>query len=118
MFGCKLGNNREQPRLDKLIPLRKAAKGWAAKMQSEEYLNLQREDRPATAMQPLKISARVFIHAAEKEFDGRALKFNFLVKDGLIAEAHIQSYPHGIWSEMEDRLREVEFEEWGQIIQS
>jgi lipoate-protein ligase A len=88
------------------------AKEIEKELASEEFLSLHEERDEPNSLRVLKISARAFIHADEMEFDGVKLKGNFLVSNGLIQEAIIESEPASLLGFMQNNLRGAPLKEW------
>lgn len=78
---------------------------------SEEFLGLHEQGPP----RPLKISARVQIHADELEGHGARVRLSFYVREGIIEEARLESEPPQNWREWQDRLRHVLFSNWREV---
>jgi lipoate-protein ligase A len=88
------------------------AKEIEKELASEEFLSMHEERDEPNSLRVLKISARAFIHADEMEFDGVKLKGNFLVSNGLIQEAIIESEPASLLGFMQNNLRGAPLKEW------
>lgn len=84
----------------------------AQRLASTESLRLHAENGPVAPMKSLKISARVFIHAAEAEVDGRPVEASFRVREGIIEEARIESPDETRWPALEAAVRGVPFKTW------
>lgn len=97
-------------------PLTPAEAGYAhqiaARLTSAEYLNLHNDNGPVAPLKSLKISARVFIRAAEVVVNGYQIRASFQVGDDLIEAARLESDPAQRWTELEAQLRGVPFKEW------
>lgn len=79
-----------------------------ARLRSAEFLNLSR----ATAVKPLKISARVSIRFEQIELDGRQIRANLVVRDGVIENALLESDSPQPWGDLQSRLSGVPFSDW------
>lgn len=88
----------------------------ARQMASAEYLSLHSENGAAAPMQSLKISARVFIQAAEAEIGGRNVRGSFRVREGIIEEARLEPGNDGVLARAAAALRGVPFSEWQQHV--
>jgi lipoate-protein ligase A len=92
------------------------ARHVAARMASAEYLNLHREKGEVAPMDSLKISANIFIRAAEVRLNGRTIRASFQVDDDRIAAARFESMPPQNWQKHEKALRGMPFEEWEKFL--
>lgn len=92
----------------------------AERLVSEEYLNLHREGmtEPIPLMQSLKISAGVYIRAAEATKNGHRIHASFRVRDDMIEEARLESKLQQRWNEEEAALKGVRFKDWQQCLTS
>jgi hypothetical protein len=88
------------------------ARQVAARLTSVEYLNLHNGKDRVAPLKSLKISARVFIRAAEVVVNGYQIRASFRVCDDLIEAARLESEPTQRWTELEAQLRGVPFKEW------
>ncbi len=82
---------------------------------SRKWLNLR--SNGGAPMTALKISRRVFIHAAEAEVNGGKLSASFRAVNDVIEEAALESEPRRDWTAVEMRLRGRKVSEWKQAIQ-
>lgn len=88
------------------------ARQVARRLTSARYLNLHNDNGPATPMKSLKISAGVFIRAAEVNLDGYQVRASFRVRDEIIEDARLESHPPRQWGPVETELCGVPFKEW------
>lgn len=88
------------------------------RLTSAEYLNLHSENDRAVPMRSLKISAGVYIRAAETDVNGYKIQASFRVCDDLIEEARLESDPAREWDELEVKLRGVPFKGWQRRLDS
>ena len=86
----------------------------AGRLTSTEYLNLHRENGQVSPMTWVKISAGVFIRAAEAGLNGHKIRASFRVRDDIIEAARLDSDPARDWAEVEAQLRGVLFQAWPQ----
>jgi len=94
------------------------ARKLATLMTSAEYLNLHRENGGVAPMDSLKISADIFIRAAEVELNGRTIRASFCLRHGLISKALIESIPAQNWQKAESLLQGAPFHEWEKLFSS
>lgn len=92
------------------------ARRLGARMASAEYVDLQHEQIQSDQPRPLKIAAGVFIHAAVTAHAGHALRGSFLVRDGRIQAARLESDAPLGWAAIEDQLVGSPFAEWRQCL--
>lgn len=85
-----------------------------ARMASAEYLDLHHEQMNGDRSRPLKIAAGVYIQAVMSEQAGRELRASFIVRDGLIAAARLESDPPENWASIEAQLVDGPFANWQQ----
>lgn len=92
------------------------ARQVAVRLMSAEYLNLHNDNGPVAPLRSLKISARMFIRAAEVVVNGCHIRATFRVDDDLIEAARLESEPAQRWTELEAQLCGVPFKEWQQSL--
>lgn len=90
------------------------AKALEKELVSDEFLSLHKGC--GDPIRPLKISARAFVHADEKELNGFRLNGNFVVSSDLIQDVILESEPASDWRFMEEKLRGVPFKAWQEHI--
>lgn len=88
----------------------------AERQTSTNYLQLHRPDGRVKAMDSLKIAAGVFVRAGNTRVNGHQVHGSFLVQDGTIRRAHLESTPARHWNELMDRLIGVPFGEWEGVL--
>lgn len=86
------------------------------RISSPEYLELHRDDREFGALQELKISADVFIHAAQADINGQQIQGSFRVDEGVITKAHLASTPEKDWTLDEAGLEGQPFNGWEETL--
>lgn len=90
----------------------------AERLTSESYLDLHSDDGLTGSMHLLKISAGVFVRAAEARINGHTVRASFRLREGRIEEARLEADAPGDWSDVEARLRGRAFEDWPDVYQS
>jgi len=90
------------------------ARRLGARMASAEYVDLHHEQLQIDRPRPLKIAAGVFIHAAVTAHAGHTLRGSFLVRDGRIEAARLESDAPLVWARIEAQLVGSPFAEWQQ----
>lgn len=95
------------------------AREWRAKLASKEFLSRHTPMpiRQPSTVQPLKISARVYIHFVEMELKSWRLRGSFRVNDHVIEAGRIESDPPRDWSEIEKSLAGTPFDQWRTYIE-
>lgn len=88
----------------------------AERQTSTRYLQLHRPNGAVKAMDRLKIAAGVFVRAGITRVSGYQVHGSFLVQDGTIQRAHLESTPAGRWNDRIDRLIGVPFREWEGVL--
>ena len=83
---------------------------------SERFLQRHSDNGVGRAMRSLKISAGVFICAAETEINAERVRASFRVDDGLIAAARLDSESRRGWEKQERELVGMEIEQWRSLL--
>jgi lipoate-protein ligase A len=109
-FAEALGNRLQEGGLSSEEELR--SRDIAARMASDAYLHLHRDEDPAQPMNSLKISADVSIRAHALERSGYTLRASFRIQDGVIQESRLDSSPIRSWGQAEEALRGADFSQW------
>lgn len=84
----------------------------ARRLSSAEFLNLHSDSGRPEPMRSLKISAGVFIRAAEVQLNGYRLRATFRLCNDVIEEARLESEPAQWWHQLEAQLPGVPFKQW------
>ena len=84
----------------------------ASELSSEEFLSLHRRSENPEPIRSLKISARVFVHAAETHANGYDIRGSFWVNHDVIHKANLESQPSREWQMIEQQLIGIPFNEW------
>jgi hypothetical protein len=92
------------------------ARALAKLIGSERFLQRHSDNGVGRAMRSLKISAGVFICAAETEINAERVRASFRVDDGLIAAARLDSESRGGWEKQERELVGMEIEQWRSLL--
>jgi len=90
------------------------ARRLGARMASAEYVDLHREQIHGAQPRPLKIAGGVYVHAAVTAHAGHALRGSFLVRDGQIAAARLESGAPLDWAALATQLVGMPFADWQQ----